>query len=195
MQAPGKRGNWQLTQENFDALLATFHADRAEAGRRYEGLRERLVFFFRHRQFILAEAMADEVLNRIAKRIEAGQSVGAVEAYAYGIARHVAQEEVRRDARVAKAEDAYVGNILASKRTPSEDALLSAMDNCLELRSEVERDLLRKYYAAQGQELIENRRQLAITLKLTPGALRKRMFRLRNLVEACVRTMMQRQEE
>jgi DNA-directed RNA polymerase specialized sigma24 family protein len=189
-EATGKRGNWQLTQENLDALLAAFHADRGEAGRRYESLRQRLVYFFNRRQLAVADALADEVFNRIAKRIEEGERIGTVEAYAYGVARHVAQERVRRDFRDQRAEDAYLWNITALKRTPSEDALLAAVENCLDLRPEAERELLRKYYAARGQELIEHRRQLAASLKLSQGALRKQVFRLRNAVELCVRTMM-----
>jgi len=189
-EATGKRGDWQLTQENFDTLLAAFHADRGEAARRYESLRDRLVFFFNRRQFALAETLADEVFNRIAKRIEEGELIGAVEAYAYGVARYVAQERVRRDFRDQSAEDAYLGNIMALKRTPSEEALLAAMENCLESRPEEDRELLRKYYAARGQELIEHRRQLAASLNLSQSALRKQVFRLRNQVEACVRTLM-----
>jgi DNA-directed RNA polymerase specialized sigma24 family protein len=189
-EATGKRGSWQLTQENFDALLAAFDADRGEAGRRYEGLRERLVFFFNRRQFTLADALADEVFNRVAKRIQEGELIGAVEAYAYGVARHVAQEGVRRDFRDQRAEADYMGNIVASKCTPTEDALLAAMEKCLEARPAADRDLLRKYYAARGRELIEHRRQLAASLKLSQGALRKQVFRLRNAVEECVRSMM-----
>jgi DNA-directed RNA polymerase specialized sigma24 family protein len=189
-EATGRSGNWQLTQENFDALLAAFNPDRGEAGRRYESLRERLVFFFNRRQFIRADALADEVFNRVAKRIQEGELIGAVEAYAYGVARHVAQEGVRRDFRDQRAEVDYMGNIVASKSTPTEDALLAAMEKCLELRPAADRDLLRKYYAGRGQELIEHRRQLAESLKLSQSALRKQVFRLRNAVEVCVRTMM-----
>ncbi len=190
-EATGKRGNWQLTQENFDALLAAFHADRGEAARRYESLRERLVFFFNRRQFALADALADEVLNRIAKRIEEGELIGVVEAYAYGVARYVAQERLRRDFRDQSAQDAYMGNILAWKRTSVEDALLDAVESCLELRPRADRELLRKYYATRGRELIEHRRQLAVSLQLSQSALRKQVFRLRNQVEACVRATMQ----
>jgi hypothetical protein len=107
------------------------------------------------------------------------------------VARYVAQERLRRDFRDQSAQDAYMGNILAWKRTSVEDALLDAVESCLELRPRADRELLRKYYATRGRELIEHRRQLAVSLQLSQSALRKQVFRLRNQVEACVRATMQ----
>jgi DNA-directed RNA polymerase specialized sigma24 family protein len=184
--APGKPDG-RLTRESFDALLAALGADHEEAARRYRGLHQRLAFFFTHRQFVSAEALADEVLNRIAQRIHAGEPVGAVEAYAYGVARHVAQEQLRRDLRNLEAENAYTGNILRAHDTSIEESMQAAMEECLKLRAAEERGLLLAYYSSRGQELIESRKTLAASMTLTPGALRKRIFRLRSMVEDCVR--------
>jgi DNA-directed RNA polymerase specialized sigma24 family protein len=191
-EAPRKRGDWQLTQASFDALLAALHADREEAGRRYERLHARLEFFFTHRQLVLADQLADEVLNRIASRLQADEPIGMIEAYAYGVARHVAQEELRRNSRDAEAKNTYMGNILPAQDTSSEEAIQAAMEDCLQQQSTADRTMLLEYYVSRGQELIEHRRQLAGALGVTPGALRKRIFRLREMVEGCVRARLAR---
>ena len=181
-------GEEKLTQQSFDALLSVLHPDRDKAGTRYEGLRQRLTFFFTRRQFLFADGLADEVLNRIAQQIQRGESIGAVEAYAYGIARHVAQEELRRNHRVAQAATAYVGNIRASRDTSNDGpSLEEAMEDCLNMQEPAERELLRAYYTGCGQELIDRRRELAAAMNLSASALRKRVFRLRQTVEDYVR--------
>lgn len=177
----------KLTQENFDALLSALHADRDQAGIRYEGLRERLIFFFSRRQFTFVDVLADAVLNRIAQQIQTGERVEKIEAYAYGIARHVAQEELRRNYRAAEAENTYVGNILPPPNTSSDDELLeAAMEECLKMREPAEREFLLAYYAGRGQDLIERRRALAAAMDLSVSALRKRVFRLREALESCL---------
>jgi hypothetical protein len=182
-----KLGNDKLTQASFDALLSALHGNREEAGRRYERLHARLEFFFSHRQFVFADRLADDVINRIADRLQEGNQIGVIEAYAYGVARYVAQEELRRSVRDAEAENTYIGNILLAQNTSDEEAMQAAMENCLRQQEKADRALLLEYYVSRGQELIDRRRQLAASLEITPGALRKRIFRLREMVEDCAR--------
>jgi DNA-directed RNA polymerase specialized sigma24 family protein len=80
------RGEWSLTQEAFDKLLAAFSPDADEAAKQYEALRIRLIRFFEWRSIPLADDRADEVLNRVARRIDEGQQVNNVVAYAYRVA-------------------------------------------------------------------------------------------------------------
>jgi hypothetical protein len=186
-ESPKKLGHDQLTQASFDALLAALHGDREEAGRRYERLHARLEFFFSRRQFAFADRLADEVINRIAHRLHGGESIGVIEAYAYGVARYVAQEELRRGLRDAEAKNTYLGNILLAQNTSVEGEMQAAMEVCLQERDKAERALLLEYYVLRGQALIEHRRRLAASLGITPSALRKRIFRLREMVEDCAR--------
>ena len=95
----------RLTREGLERLLQALGRDRDEAARRYERLRERLVFYFARREHVLAEALADEVLDRLACRLTSGEPIEVPESYAYGIARLVVQEEGRRSIREAEAKE------------------------------------------------------------------------------------------
>src|SRR2546429_4063786 len=80
------RGEWSLTRQAFDKLLAAFSPDADEGAKQYEALRTRLIRFFEWRSISLADDRADEVLNRVARRIDEGQQVNNVAAYAYRVA-------------------------------------------------------------------------------------------------------------
>jgi hypothetical protein len=81
-----KRTKWALSKEALDGLLAALHADRTQAGVRYEQLRLKLVKFFTWERTTFPEERADEALNRLAKRMVEGESIGSVEAYLHGVA-------------------------------------------------------------------------------------------------------------
>lgn len=180
------RGSRQLTAEGLNALLAALHADRDQAAHRYEQLRDRLTFFFARRQFVHAEALADEVLDRIARRLHSGEHIDAMASYAYGVARFVAQEQFRLTLRDEEAHREYARNISSDLNTPDESALQKAIDHCLGLQSAPDRDLLMQYYTFRGRRKIEHRQHIASSLQMTPAVLRKRTFRLRRIIEACV---------
>lgn len=177
----------RLTREGLDRLLLALGRDRDEAAVRYERLRERLVFFFARRQFILAESLADEVVDRLAGKLGAGERIEVPESYAYGIARLVAQEETRRCIREAEANRHYTRNISTLFDTQNEREIQTAMEACLGRHSEEDRKLLMEYYISRGRALIDHRRQMAEALGMTPNAFRKRVFRLRRAIETCVR--------
>ncbi|MGB7171577.1 MAG: hypothetical protein WA374_06290 [Acidobacteriaceae bacterium] len=181
------RKTQRLTQEVLDRLLLALGRDRDEAAVRYERLRERLVFFFARRQFILAESLADEALDRLANRLSSGERIEAPESYAYGIARLVAQEEARRSIREAEANRHYARNISSVLDTQDEGEIHEAMEACLGRHSEEDRKLLTEYYTSRGRALIDHRRRMAEALGMTPNAFRKRVFRLRRTLESCMR--------
>lgn len=187
MPAPGARASFQLTEESLERLLRALDPDRERAGLRYQRLRGRLIWFFEFRQSAHADELADEVLNRLAMRLAEGEAVASIEAYSYGVARLLALEAARRDQRQMAAHQAYARDIQRAADTTDESLLQHAMEQCLRRRSRTERRLLADYYAGSGRAQIEARQQLATSMRLSPGALRKRVFRLREAVEACVR--------
>jgi hypothetical protein len=178
---------WQLTQEGLDSLLAAFHDDRNEAACRYDKLRTRMIFFFSRRLAVDAESLADEVLDRMARRISAGERIESPESYAYGVARFVVREQERREIRENAAKKAFIENALLAIDTPDERALQDAMDDCLRQCSSADRRILTQYYTSRGQEKIELRQKLAAELQLSQAGLRKYTFRLRRRIEDCVR--------
>ncbi|HZR27176.1 MAG TPA: hypothetical protein VFA71_00235 [Terriglobales bacterium] len=83
-----------LTREEFAKLLAALDSDRNQAAKKYEILRRKLVKLFERRQCIQTEELADETLDRLAKRL-AAEPIQHVSLFACGIARKICFE-VRR---------------------------------------------------------------------------------------------------
>ena len=183
----GNRGVWQLTQEGLESLLAALDEDRDEAARRYGRLRERLIVFFARRGLAGAESLADEVLDRMARRAGGGEKIESPGSYAYGVARFVAQEQARRHLREELAHREFAENRSRTTDTSDEQLLGAALEACLEGHSAEDRAVLVEYYTARGREKIERRRELAARLHLSQGGLRKYTFRLRRRIEECVR--------
>ena len=84
----------EVEADGFARLLERLHPDADEAGGAYVRLRARLVRFFDWRGLPMPDDCADEVLDRLARRLREA-SVDDVHKYAYGIARLVALERQR----------------------------------------------------------------------------------------------------
>ena len=61
---------WSLTKEAFDSLLSWLDPDREWAGEKYEVIRARLIKVFAYRGCHTPEELADETINRVAKKID-----------------------------------------------------------------------------------------------------------------------------
>jgi DNA-directed RNA polymerase specialized sigma24 family protein len=182
-----RRRDWQLTRERFHLLLSHLSADPADRGRRYEMLRGRLIFFFMRRMLPLPEDLADEVLNRLARRLEEGEAVARIEGYALGIARHVLQEQRADSVRERTASEEFHRNVSYEKLTTDEDEIrLERMKNCLERLPQSDQEMLSEYYLAEGSAKIPMRKRLAKARGMTQAALRKRVFLLRGMVQRCM---------
>src|ERR1700735_2144659 len=130
--------NGQLTAANFKFLLAKLAPDSTQAGVRYEKLRARLIAFFLRRMLPAPEDLADEAINRLARRLFEGEEVASIEAYALGIARYVLKEQTVLTAREAASGNVLLDNVSDPKHTIGDEALdrnrsLDAMEQCLAL--------------------------------------------------------------
>jgi DNA-directed RNA polymerase specialized sigma24 family protein len=175
------RKEWTLDQESFERMLAWLDPDRERAGRRYEAIRSRLMRIFTSRGCAHAEELADETINRVCDRVAevAGDYSGDPALYFYGVATKVHLEYVRRNARVA---------VLPPREAPEDrEAAHACLDRCLARFPSETRELALEYYRAEGQAKIDLRRGLAERSGVGLNALRIRMHRLRNELQACVR--------
>ena len=96
-----------LSPEQFDTLLHRLGPDRDLAGTRYEQLRRRLITLFDYRGCPHPEELADETLDRAARRLEemGTEFVGSDPArFVYGVAWNVARESFRRRSTVSLPE-------------------------------------------------------------------------------------------
>jgi len=183
----GKR-KWTLTQPALDKLLDCLSPDREEAGTRYELLRRKLVRFFECRHAEPADEYADETFNRVARRIEEGQIVDNVGAYALGVARLLCLELTKLPA--AKALQLDDTQPPASAPTPpgppNDEPRFDCFDACLESLSNDNRTLIMDYYQEERRAKIELRQKLADKLGIPLNALRIRAHRIRNGLRKCL---------
>src|SRR5579872_189637 len=94
-----------LTSAQFDTLLRRLSSDSQLAASAYEGLRGLLIKFFECNSCPQAEDLADDTLNRVAQKLEGGEDIHNVKAYAWGIAKKVRQEAHTRAKRLVPFSD------------------------------------------------------------------------------------------
>lgn len=175
------RRPWALTPGAFDGLLAALDSDRDRAAAAYERLRERLIGLLRWWGASPPEELADETLDRVARKLEAGADVpsDSLGAYVRGVGRMVFHEWTRRPRPEHAAIEA------AAMIGGDDHQALTALDGCLSTLSADERRLLLRYYG-EGRAS-EVRRKLADELGLSPTALRIRAHRLRVRIETAMK--------
>jgi RNA polymerase sigma factor (sigma-70 family) len=183
-----------LTQEQFSALLQRLHDDRDQAALRYEDLRWKLVRFFRWSSCSAAEDLADETLNRAARKLHAvDHEIPEVEAFVWGVAKRIRQEGRKKDLRTLGLSGVS-GDSFTSDAGATIDAIhgkiqlqqeLRYLRDCLSRLTPEDQELFLAYRVDKGHYL-EARTQLAERFGLSLGALRVRIIRLREKLEKCV---------
>lgn len=182
-----------LTQTGFDKLLALLDADRERAGARYESLRVRLIKLCEWRNCETPEELADAAFDRVMRKIEAGERIQNVEAYAVTVAQFVIKEDGRSHARLAQSieDNPRIENLLvAGSPAPhdeTDEARLACLDRCLAQFPDEQRRLITAYYDTDERTMIESRKRLAASVGISPNSLRIRVCRLKARLEECAR--------
>ena len=185
--ARGPEGARGLTAAGLAGLLARLDPDPERAAAAYEELRRTLVKFFDWRGAWVPEEGADETLDRLARKLAAGEQLVDVRSFAHGIARRVLLEQARRpEARIARADEAELDGLAALDAPADEGSIPACLERCLAELPAESRELILQYYADEGRAKIENRRRLAEGLRLSDNALRSRAQRVRDRPERCI---------
>lgn len=184
----------RLNAEAFEKLLSQLDADREKAGEKYEQLRTRLVRFFEWRGAENPQELSDESLDRVSIKLAQGELIFDLSGYVYGVARNVLRESWEKLQRErAGLENAVEQSILPHQTFPEQDEetekrrIYDCLEGCLAKLSDENRELILAYYQQEKGAKIQNRRLLASRLKIPINALRIRVFRIRERLEACVR--------
>jgi DNA-directed RNA polymerase specialized sigma24 family protein len=186
---PGKPPGF--TRESFDLLLAQLDPDRERAGERYETIRRKLIRLFEWRGCAAPEDLADETINRVARRIAEGVQLHSADPYGYfcGVAHLLFKEVLRRAAREHRALDSS-GELLFPTALPvvtddePGDPRLHCLRQCLAALPNDQRDLVLRYH--QGESNIRHRKALTQELGIPMNALRIRVHRVRRKLESCL---------
>lgn len=196
-QKAGWKKEWALTARAFHGLLDWLDEGVSSDGLKYLEMRRRLVAYFDRKNCPAPDALADETLNRVARRLE---EEGVIETdtparYCYTTARFVLMEHLRLTRKSGAAlEDIRRqshGHDTAAVEADDEEQVKEKMLNCLgQCAGKLEplgREIITRYYAGEERGRIENRRALADELGITTNALSIRACRIRERLEGCVR--------
>jgi DNA-directed RNA polymerase specialized sigma24 family protein len=175
---------WVLTKESFDALLAWLDTNPESAALKYEQIRTRLIKMFVCRGCLEPEDLADETIDRVARRLNDIESTYAGEKvrYFYGVAHKVQLESLRPKPvppppPVVDDED-------------QADPEYECLEHCMQKLPPEQRDLVLQYYEEERGAKIDNRKLLADQLGIAVNALRIRVCRIRGSLFECVQECM-----
>jgi len=193
-----QKKDWTLTPPAFDRLLKWLDEGADSDGRKYLEMRQRLVTYFDRKNCAAPDELADETLNRVARRLEEENlthSETPVAKYCYIMARFVFMEYLRGaqkdrplsgDIRQLPYVTNPSGSILDNEKEKQEK-LLSCLDQCTGKLDSLNRDMILRYYTGKERVKIEARRALAASLGISMNALSIRACRIRDKIEWCVR--------
>jgi hypothetical protein len=185
------RPRWSLDRDGFDALLAALDPDRNAAAQRYSALRERLSRFFAWNNADDPDAQADEVLDRVTRRVSAStsddESVRQPEKFAAGVARMLLREGWRAQKANVQMIASFQVQSAGLPRLQQEqrelERLSELLEECLQELSEQNQHLIRSYYSVESRSQIDGRKRLAEEFNISLNALRNRALRIRGEVE------------
>ncbi len=185
---PAGHAKWVITTEALDKLLDHFSSNREEAGSQYEIMRVKLVRYFEWRSCASSEDLADETINRVARRIDEGENIFNLPAYFSSVARLIFMESLRERERTSVPLD-EIPEISAVQPVEDEqrEVRLGCLDQCLNKLPVESQNLILKYYHDERRAKIDRRKQLAEGLGIPLNALRIRAHRIRTALEKCVK--------
>lgn len=169
-------------------------------------MRAKLVKFFRCRGGSAPQELADEVMNRLARRVDEGEEIRreTLAEYFYGVAHNVWREFLRHPENAFSSLDALPASehpaenpgqraeLIAAKR--ESERRLQCLESCTEKLPPETRQLIISYYEEEEGAKISNRRRLAEALGLPINALRIRVHRIRAKLEKCLTDCLSRAE-
>ncbi len=205
LSPPGvqQKKDWTLTPSALDRLLTWLDEGRNSEGQRYLEMRRRLASYFDRKNCSTPDELADETLNRVARRL---QEDAAIESeipakYCYIVARFVFMEHLRAQEKdealrhqIQKQQQENNPEREIEIQNEIKEKMLYCLEQCTGKLAPSNRELILRYYIGTERVKIENRRALAESLGMTMNALSIRACRIRDKLEACVRTCLARNE-
>jgi len=188
------RQKWLLTQEAFDGFLNALGPDRGAAGERYLEIRGNLVRLFEWRGCSSPDELADETINRCAKKIGDGEEIRDVATYCIGIARMLVREASRRpDGNTRALDDVPEPRSVDPEPAGDAERKEECLRGCLSHLSAENRDLILRYYQGHKGDKIANRKGLMKIFDVPPSTLRMRALRLREKLQSCMQDCLERE--
>jgi hypothetical protein len=169
-------------------------SDRAAAAEKYVVLRHKLVRVFERLQYGDPEDLADEAIDRIAKKLEE-EAIRNLNSFAYSVAMKISLETRKASARFVSISDRDEGGDSLIGDADPETRIIDDMrnarnvqclDKCLKRLRAGDHELLLEYYQGEKQARIRCRQELAEKRATTMARLRSDVNLLREKLRGCV---------
>lgn len=179
---PPNREPEDLSKEQFDRLLNWLDRNREQAGQRYEAIRKRLVKIFVCNGSKDPEGLADQTINRVARKVPEIESnyIGDPARYFCGVAANIFRESLRKDRLPA------ITHPVPQQPDERYEHAYLRLETCMEQLTAQERQLVVTYYDHERNAKIDHRRRLAEEMGMSVNALRIRACRIRASLMKCV---------
>lgn len=178
-----------LTQNDFDTLLQWFSPNREEAGLKYEEIRQGLIRFFNFKGCSEAESLADETINRVAKKLPTLTTDNNYKhiTYFYGFASKIYLESRKKsENRTTEFDPTMHSNLVAVVDNETEDRH-QCLEKCLAKLSAEDGSLVIEYFSKDKSAKFEHRRNLAEKFNINIGNMHVRIYRLKDTLRNCVK--------
>jgi DNA-directed RNA polymerase specialized sigma24 family protein len=174
-----------LEQDEFDRLLSWLDSDPQRAGLAYEKIRWRLVAILASRGCISPEELADETIDRVARRVVDIRDayVGDKAIYFLGVMNNVHHEYLKRPMMPQPPEP--VDDAEMKERTHG------CLERCLNKLTTNSRQMIERYYSEDKRAKIDLRRRIAQDFGISLSTLRLRTLRIREKLQACIEKCLQ----
>ena len=203
MHQVGSKKDWVLTPAAFDRLLSWLDQGIGSEGEKYLEMRRRLAGYFSRKNCPSPDDLADETLNRLARRLEEEGSIETPNPaqYCYIVARFVLLEFLRKTKSQSldhltplTRADIHADALDESVDKMAQERRWECLQQCIANISQQSRELIINYYYGDQGAKIQNRRALAAKLDITINALSIRAWRIRNKLEVCVKRCIEKNE-
>lgn len=194
-----------LKQQGFNKLLDWLDLEREKAALKYEQIRLQLIRFFQFNDCPCPEDCADDVIQRVTKKLEEGLEIRATEPFVYfrAVARnrlleywrnHQRRQHITLDDMPASSQPFINPEDINLQQKMQEDKerAIKCLPKCLDELPDESSKLFLKYHQNNGGDHISLRLQLAKELGLEINALRSRITRIRDKLEKCIQHCMQK---
>lgn len=183
---PAPRKLHILSREDFNRLLAWLDDDRERAGQIYEKIRWRLITIFAARACPVPEELADETIDRVARRVGdiAESYTGEKVRYFFGVGNNVHHEYLKRPPAPTTDELFEV--------VPDKEQIHNCLEHCLERLPAAERATILSYFAHEKGTKVDLHKRMADELGITINTLRLRILRTKQKLQPCVERCLER---
>jgi DNA-directed RNA polymerase specialized sigma24 family protein len=177
---------WSLTPRALERLLTRLGAEQDAAAQEYELLRRKLITFFTLQGIEGPEEVADEAFDRVARRLEQGETIAHVRAYFHGVAQRIVSERYKQRVRDRAAVEVHRSTRAADDEADGAETRAVCLECCLRMLSAQDRALLHNYYERADGPPRPQRKALAAKLGLSYSNLKVRSYRIRRELESCL---------